>query len=276
MNVLPTACSIWFQTLGLRKAAFAEGVNLPSIVNESSFPINEEPFRHAVIDDFLKPGPYRHVLEHFNAVIARGLAQEPKRGQFHPFPLIGGKLEYDGYLYIPDAHEPQVPRFFYTAAWNRLFSQAFNRPTGWCTSLAYHYHPPGDRTGFVHNDFTSKEFSWADRLSNGIVFREREKKGLPGEFTQRRTIALIYYLGNDQWREGDGGETGLYRSAGEMPELLVSPKNNRLLAFEISPKSLHAFQSNKTPRMSIVQWFHIDENYAEQKYRNPRNLVRRS
>lgn len=266
MMKLPTWVRVRLQTFALRRAFLAEGFDIRSILNKTSFPVSNDPFPHIIVDDFLKDEPYRRLLAHFNSVVARGFSEGGDYKRFHPFFNLTGKYAYDGYLYIPDAREPIMPVFPYTVAWNLLFASMFKRPTGWCTSFAYHYHPPHNRTGFVHSDFSSKMFSPVDRLRNGVIFRDREGPQTVPTFKEQRTIALIYYLGNDDWKEGDGGETGLYVSETSTPATLVAPKNNRLLAFEISPKSFHAFQENKTVRTSIVQWFHVDEQWGNSHY----------
>ena len=47
----------------------------------------------------------------------------------------------------------------------------------------------------------------------------------------------------------------------------VEPLNNRLLAFEISPKSWHAFASNiKNHRNALVMWFHSTPDYMLKRY----------
>ena len=112
----------------------------------------------------------------------------------------------------------------------------------------------------MHHDRISHTFSLADALANGVIFRTRATTSGVGHgesvFKEMRSIALLYYLGDNAWQEGDGGETGLYLSKGELPMKLVVPKNNRLFAFDISHKSFHAFQANGKPRSCIVQWLH--------------------
>ena len=81
-----------------------------------------------------------------------------------------------------------------------------------------------------------------------------------------RSIALIVYLGNDAVTDADGGGTGLYAPRGVAPAKVVAPQPNRLLAFQISPKSFHAFQTNATERNSITQWFHTPLAWSHRRY----------
>lgn len=218
------------------------------------------PFPHIVIDNLFKEEVHEMILEHFTSALARGFSEENDPTKFHPFLNLKGEYKYDGYVYVPRPGEKLVLDIFFSMAWNLFFSRLFRQSIGWCTSLAYHYHPAGDRTGFVHHDYAPRTFSAGNRLSNGVI--SRESSGNPGIapdtelFEEMRAIALLYYLGDSPWQEGDGGETGLYESKESAPVKLVAPKNNRLLAFQISRRSFHAFQQNFRPRSAIVQWFH--------------------
>ena len=218
------------------------------------------PFPHIVADNFFKEETYEKLLKHFNSVRDRGFSEQDDPMRFHPFLNLKGEYEYDGYVYVPRPEEEPALNIFFSLSWNLFLSKLFKKSTGWCTSLAYHYHPAGDRTGFVHHDQVSHTFSPADALANGVIFRTRAPISGVGHdasvFKEMRSIALLYYLGDNTWQEGDGGETGLYLSKGELPMKLVVPKNNRLFAFDISHKSFHAFQANGKPRSCIVQWLH--------------------
>jgi hypothetical protein len=87
------------------------------------------------------------------------------------------------------------------------------------------------------------------------------RRGLVARPTVRGATAILY-LNNPPWKFGDGGETGLYRSAADpvtSPAAIVPPENNVLLVFRTSPRSFHAFISNRrAPRNSIVLWLHRD------------------
>jgi hypothetical protein len=121
--------------------------------------------------------------------------------------------------------------------------------------VAFHHHPPGDRTGFVHHDFADKQFLPESLLPNKVISGEVPKGD--NTITRRRIISILIYLNNPPWQEGDGGETGIYTAEKQTLLKKVPPINNTLFAFHISPKSMHAFQGNNKPRNSIVQWFHI-------------------
>lgn len=248
-----------------KKLALAsENVDIRSCFSPASLnpQILTEPFPHIVVDDFLKPEAYEAIENDFRKRLAIGVENTPHRyDRFHTFDI-----DYDGYKYAPEGWtDPAGPLyFFYSAAWNTFFSQLFNQPVTLTTSMAYHHHPPGDRTGFVHHDFADRYFDIRLRLQSGVIPRDmmpniRFQNQKENILIERRAIAILFYVANPPWKEGDGGETGLY--ADDQKTLLkkIPPVNNRLLAFHISKRSYHAFQANTLPRNCIVQWFHIPE-----------------
>ena len=257
------------QKIDKQQGALKEDFPLRDYI-QAPIPLVElSPFPHIVIDNFFNKETYEKILKHFNSVLSRGFSEQDDPTRFHLFLNLKGEYEYDGYLYVPQPGEEQGIDIFFSMAWNLLFSKLFDQPTGWCTTVAYHHHPTGDRTGFVHHDYAKKTFSLNDRLPNGVVFHERSNESAISRkdasvFEERRGIALLYYLGDHVWKEGDGGETGLYLSKGESPIKLIAPKSNRLLAFRISLRSFHALQETFQPRSSIVQWFHIPAWCEEQ------------
>lgn len=219
--------------------------------------VTREPFPHIVINDFFKPAVYESLCARFAEIQQRGFLD----GSWSPDHFHRFNIDYDGFVYEPrgtlDLPDPLA--VFFCLEWQWFFSKIFQQQSGFEISLAFHHHPPGNRTGFVHHDNVDKHFSPARRLANGVFYGE----GAPSEpIVARRKIALIYFLGNEAWREGDGGETGFYSNDGRTLIKKVAPVNNRLLAFQISPVSMHAFQENRRPRDSIVQWFHVPPELA--------------
>ncbi|OGC87994.1 hypothetical protein A2419_00815 [Candidatus Adlerbacteria bacterium RIFOXYC1_FULL_48_26] len=212
-----------------------------------------EPFPHIVVDNFFKPEVYAALCEQFNEVKARGLSNE-KRGEYKKFHAFD--MDYDGYRYIPapTLAPSNVQRIFYSLEWNAFFSKLFHQFTTFETSFVFHHHPSGDKTGFVHHDYVDRYFNPTFRLPNGVIVGEKDKE--PGTNARRRTISLLIYINNEEWHEGDGGETGIYVADKTTLLKTVPPVNNRLFAFQTSPVSMHAFQTNKKERNCIVQWFH--------------------
>ncbi len=223
-------------------------------VRPRDFRVIKEPFPHVEIQNFFKPEVYQALSEEFTKVQQRGFIEEkyPKdRTRFHLFDV-----DYDGYVYTPPPtlQSDNAFRIFYSLEWNQLFSKIFHQFTTFETSFAFHYHPVGDRTGFIHNDFANRNFRQDIRLSNGVKpICVTGENGVPC----RRIIAILFFLNNDDWKEGDGGELGIYRKDNPVPVKKIAPRNNTLFAFQISADSFHAFQTNNKERNSFVQWFHI-------------------
>ena len=219
--------------------------------------VEHEPFPHILVDDFFKPHIYQGLCAQFDAIKNRGFIEAPwSPDYFHRFDM-----DYDGYVYAPQGTlDPESPlSVFFSLEWNWFFSKLFRQFTGFETSFAFHHHPPGNRTGFVHHDNVDKHFSPLRRLANGIMYGEGPDTD---SIVAHRKIAMLYFLGDGTWREGDGGETGLYSTDGKTLLKKVAPVNNRLLAFHISAKSMHAFQENYKDRDAIVQWFHVPPELA--------------
>lgn len=138
-----------------------------------------------------------------------------------------------------------------------------------------HHHKVGSARGWVHSDFSRVWFTEPSSGPDDITLPRNDLLGhMTGEvfkkgvtpYTAVRGVALLYYTGNEEWRPGDGGETGLYLRASdpvERPSAKVPPKNNSLVIFECTPSSFHAFLSNRRiERNSVVMWVHRDESDA--------------
>ena len=253
-------------TYAKKREALAEGLNLDAFVTNQKIVVEQEPFAHIVVDDFFTPQFYAEIERYFKRVRARGLTEEWSDEQFHPFLELrqkGKEWEYDGYVCTPLAGDDPVLKLFFSLEWNLFFSNLFDQPTDWATAFALHHHPPGNRTGFIHNDYSAKFFSRANTLPNGVVYREMLDQA-HASFASMRVIALILYLGDATPEEGGG--TGLYGVKGTTPVKVVEPRANRLFAFQISPKSFHAFQTNQAERNSLIQWFHKDQAWCQKRY----------
>lgn len=252
------------ESADLELGALSEGLDFTHYIKSTKINVHKDPFPHIIIDDFFSRETAVHLSAFFTEVLNRGTAQQPDPTKFSPFVYSDNKHEYDGYVYTPRYDEDPSLALFFSATWNQFFSKLFHQPTGLCTSFSFHYHPPGNRTGFTHSDYAFKYFSPLHTTHFGSIYKEQN--GGTNLLKTVRVIALIYYLKNDDWSDGDGGETGLYQNKGTVPVKLIEPINNRLFAFNISPHSLHAFQQNQKRRSSIIQWFHVDPDWCRRKY----------
>lgn len=165
-------------------------------------------------------------------------------------------------------------RLFTSPGWRALVSGVLGVETAPYVSASVHHHAIASKSGSPHNDLNPVYFAVVDPV-DGIVTmdvgRVNAKSGevrVPGTGVTRkvRAISLIYYIANDVWHPGDGGETGLYEHSGLpawQPTVAVPPRNNSLVAFECTPNSYHCFISNRVAeRNSITMWFHRSDESA--------------
>lgn len=170
-------------------------------------------------------------------------------------------------LAVNSERAPQLEPFF-SIEWIRRLYDLFGYPDIGYIDGALHSSLPGSRTGWIHTDLCSAWFVNPPRNS-GLTFPDRSVcdyftgrvRGKPVRTVElKRVAAMIYYLGNDGWQIGDGGETALYDCPFESrlsPPTMVPPVNNSLLLFECTPHSYHRFISNvRATRNSIILWIH--------------------
>lgn len=237
--------------------------------------IENKPFKHVVVDNFFKEEFLDKLVTYFDLKFKEGLSgDQDDKNKFHVFKK---EINYDGYVFTPNLTQDEPLKLFYSVTWNLYFAKLFRKPTTFGTNFALHHHPAGDRTGWVHHDYATYTFPHRHVLSNGVTGTQGEddngnqKLISPGvgekKLKQKRTIAILFYLNNPEWKEGDGGETGLYTSKDKSSLVKkIAPINNRLLAFDVSPESYHAFQQNFKERNVFVQWFHADLDWCEKEY----------
>ncbi len=262
----------------LQKHAYAqtEPVRMHDVCNMEAVnnaQVIDTPYRHVIIDDIFTKEFYGELCAYFNRKKAEGLYETRTRGQFHAF--TDTEQPYDGYVFSVTYQPGEPINFFFSNEWNLYFSQLFNRPTDQTTAIGLHFHKKGDRTGWVHNDYSLKRFDTKNVLENKVVSvpyitgeesdAAEQKTPESTTFLSRRAITILYYLDNVASEGVDvGGGTGMYSTLESTePTKIVAPKNNRLFAFEVTPKSYHAFQENHTDRSSLAQWFHIDNDWCK-------------
>jgi hypothetical protein len=131
-----------------------------------------------------------------------------------------------------------------------------------------HHHKVGSKHGRIHNDLNPGWFGGAPTWDGVTISDGNFCHYTTGRISHSgvkpveviRAVALIYYLGNPSWRDGEGGETGLYARPDDdvsKPAISIPPINNSLIALECTPTSYHSFISNRVhPRNSIIMWLH--------------------
>jgi hypothetical protein len=228
------------------------------------------PFSHVVASDVFTPDVYMELADATRKILNRGLSETPCTDRFSR-----GMAGYDAYG-LGITHELGRPfDLFLSPEWRDLLSNLFALGHTPYVFAGAHYHCPDGRTGFLHNDFNP---IWFPRAPDNAArlqlpdptlcdFKTGAGPAPPEEKIETiRGAVVIYYLLNDGWQAGDGGETGLFTSRFDdpaAPAARCAPRNNGLIAFECTPSSFHAFLANRRPRTSIIMWVHrtVDEAY---------------
>jgi hypothetical protein len=195
----------------------------------------------------------------------------------HPEAFSRGIPNYDAAATDVERYANGPLGVFVSREWHDLLEAVGGiRATGDITA-ALHHHDPGSRRGWPHNDLNPGWFGGTpagpDEVRfqgiDGVVYRDGTRpEGISARQTVRG-VSLLFYLGNGDWKLGDGGETGLYASydsANAGPAALVPPINNSLMMFECTPYSLHGFLGANTQRNSVVMWLHRDKAEAVERW----------
>jgi len=225
----------------------------------------KSPVPHLIIDNFFTKKYAEELSSETDAILTKAEPSETRARD--RFSRIGG---YDAYSFHPEISLTGPFRVFYSREWYELFKNLSGFALDENIMSVLHHHKINSESGWVHNDYGKFAFKNAP-MSNLLnqwnfnsIYQGGGKHGNlidiehqeSVSFT-RRSIALIYYMGKDTWREGDGGETAFFDASGKTLVKRVEPINNRLLAFQISPLSYHAYQTNRIKlRNSVAQWFH--------------------
>lgn len=244
--------------------------DIPQFIQNKSIEIQEKPFRHVIIDNFFEPGFYADLSKEFNKLLDMGLSDNPmEKSIFHRFK------KYDAYSKMINPKWDYPFNFFYSSDWDSYLAGIFGIQSSKDTIANLHHHAVGSEDGWTHNDYSLCSFK-EDRLPNGInpwfhqcIYEDSSPDRQPDTLKRMRSVVMMIYLCNDpNWKEGDGGETGLYRENNrESLVEKVAPINNRFFAFEISPYSYHGFLKNiKSPRNTIIQWLHEEPSNKYKKF----------
>ena len=227
----------------------------------------QRPFRHLRAVDVFAQAKYQSLCDNFR--------ERQSSGAFH-----SGTREYDAEIFALQASSAADFSPLLDRAWLEQLAGFFSLPFEPVVDAALHSSPAGSRTGWIHTDHCSAWFDRSEPSSEeGLLFPSRRRceyftgtvlaaDAQPHRFY--RSAALIYYLCNDGWTPGDGGETGLYsasKAGGRTQELRVAPINNSLVAFECSPHSYHRFLANPGRRRnSVILWLHLDAKRAAMRW----------
>lgn len=230
------------------------------------------PFPHIVASNVFCADFYTALASQLREMLDRQLGSASRQEQ--RLRAIPGYDAY-GMGFQPTQQGPLG--LFLTVGWRDLMTGLFGLETTPYVFAGAHYHAVGSQHGFIHNDFNPV---WFPRTESDLIRTPdyalcHYKTGTgtlagPQKVQVVRGAVMIFYLLNDGWRPGDGGETGLYDSPTaqvEQPATQYPPQNNSLVAFECTPDSFHSFVSNRRlPRISIIMWVHRPLSEATASY----------
>lgn len=230
---------------------------LPSFVWPSRWRAETLPFPHTVIHDVFEPRFYHALEDSYRCVL---------EGRW-PFARFEHRESYDASAVSFDRLLPGPLAMLASTPWRDFLAAALCCPVTRDLSGALHHHDVGSRGGAPHTDLNTAWFvdtaSGAEvNLPAPALCDYKTGRVAAPHLVARETVraaTAILYLNNPPWSPGDGGETGLYAAGEAGPALVatVPPVNNVLLLFVNSPRSFHAYLSNRrAPRDSIVFWLH--------------------
>jgi hypothetical protein len=218
----------------------------------------DAPFNYIVIDNLFNQNTYNLISKKFPEFIARTI---PYKDQ------PGATSDYEGYisgLGIKDMIDGYD--FFASKELQNFVEKSFNIKTSQYISPSAHFHKAPSKDGFIHRDMNICSFPKAMNDNDfvtcgGGVHYTDDTNANPNSVKMIRSVALLYYLNNNDDLSISGGGTGIYdRYNGELIHA-IEPKNNRLFIFEISHNSYHAFIGANFDRSAIVSWFHSSPAY---------------
>lgn len=223
------------------------------------------PFRHLVVENVFTDDLAGELLKNFGTGISKAA----------PIGKVGevGELKYGALNYTPlllDFGTSGVAVFAAEELQNFICGILGIRPNKYLM-LGSHRHQPPSNDGWVHTDCTVVSFpSQGPRFgafdifqpNSGCNYADDSRDRQPKSVKMARAVACIYYLGNSTWRDGDGGETGIFDVDRTSVVKRIAPRHNSLLAFDISPISYHSYlAANNFARDTYIWWYHcgIDE-----------------
>lgn len=245
-------------------------MELAEFVQSRAWRRAERPFPHFTAANVFTPEYYLRLAASLEEIVARGTGRPGDTTRFSK--SIRG---YDALALPLSPSMPSPFSIFASRAWHDLLQAITGVNATGEINGGLHWHAPGSSAGRIHNDLnpgwfparsmTAGETSLSDhRLCN---YRTGSSTDDLPTVQRIRCVAMIFYVGNGRWAAGDGGETGLFRSArGDVvaPDVSVPPHDNSLLIFECRPTSYHAYLGNaRRRRTSLILWLHQTRADAE-------------
>lgn len=227
-----------------------------------------KPFNYIIIDNLFNKQIYNNLCKKFPEFIAR---TKPYKDQ------PGATSNYEGYIAglgtndLIDGYD-----FFASKDLQKFIEKSFNIETSPYIAPSAHFHKAPSKSGFIHRDANICSFPITNDgkdfiTCGGGVYYTDDSNTNQNSVKMIRSIALLYYLNNDDTISSTGGGTGIYDAYNGKLIDIIEPKNNRLFIFEIGYNSYHAFIGANFDRSAVVSWFHsspayiIKRNFAQFK-----------
>jgi hypothetical protein len=251
-------------------------MKLEEIIQNRRWERHDHPFPYVYAQGVFTDDFYKTLEYETKNILSRGLSETPVRGHF-----CRNMPGYDAYGTGFNFHETTGNlSVFLTPHWHDVLGNLFGvKGTGYINA-GMHHHTINSDHGFIHNDLNPV---WFPTDGKGRIrlpdfqrcnYKTGEGSLSPDEKIEVvRGVVMIYYLANDPWFEGDGGETGFYdnpHAKVNKPAAKIPPLNNSLVVYECTPTSWHSFIKNtRTPRTSVIMWIHrrmedAVENFGEE------------
>jgi len=241
----------------------------PYISENVSLEIYEKPFKYIIIDNLFKQEIYDKICKKFPELIA-------KRNRPHGQVGSNPNNIYEAIIYglMPEDCVEGL-EFFVDPFWKKYLSDLFDVILNQHTAYSAHFHKGSkenpSKSGWIHKDLSicsaidepNKEI----KIVNDCDYSD-DTTNFPNTTKIIRSVVHLYYLNNiDNLTEEDGGGTGVYSSYDHKDLVkVITPVNNRLFSFEITPLSFHAYIGAKFNRSALVQWFHSNPSYYVHKH----------
>lgn len=234
---------------------------------------HRHPFRHFRATNVLAPEVYQPVASRFSALLDGNGHKDA------PYRFAQTNVNYDArILGVDEALAPSFAPLFSMGLIEELH-ELFDFPFLPAVDGALHSSPVGSRTGWIHTDLCAAWFDESVPPTGPFLFPRRDRcdyfTGSPKDAAAApkkyvRAAALLFYLCNDGWAPGDGGETALYGTQEPSSRSAVAhvpPLSNSLLVFECSPHSYHRFITNPgRVRNSVILWIHAAPEVMESRW----------
>jgi hypothetical protein len=240
----------------------------------AAWSVHTLPFRHVQARNVFEERTYDRLVESFKEIKARGASDPSTRLAKTP----GSTYDALTLAMRQDLRALFSPIF--DADWLAMLAARAGLRTADVTTAVdggLHHIPKGSSSGWVHHDCCSGWFNGPApaegvhlpdrRMVDYFLGTPRRPQAQPVEYI--RSASMIYYLMNDGWKAGMGGETGLYpgSKAAFGRGAYVPPVNNSLVLFQCSPHSYHRLAANPgLDRHSVVLWLHSTVDVATARW----------